>query len=352
MKFIEEQGHAIVQHTTTKISKVKFLLDANDNATSFVSGSWNASSNSVTLWNTNQEPSAKSSGIQKKYQLNVNADVNDIATISQTQFVVGLSNGDINVVSCDSEDKLSKTQTYFAVHNKAASTAVCVVNNEIFSGSDTGTIVRISPTRKTKAISTLSTDLMGVNALTCCTEFQLVSAHTTGQMHLWDTRLSGKSAIAILGRIPAVTTLNDSLTSIGSHPAQPNVIAFGTNSGSVSFIDIRRPDQDLPNLFKICQEAVNLVIFHPVYTKNFFSSSDSGLIHWDASSMLDQPEERDDEDAVDNIWLSGKMWNSIQLKALAEDDPKLISTFDVSQDSIIIGSNTATLMLLNNINFF
>lgn len=78
-------------------------------------------------------------------------------TISQTQFVVGLSNGDINVVSCDSEDKLSKTQTYFAVHNKAASTAVCVVNNEIFSGSDTGTIVRISPTRKTKAISTLST---------------------------------------------------------------------------------------------------------------------------------------------------------------------------------------------------
>ncbi|KAI1732212.1 nucleoporin Nup43 [Ditylenchus destructor] len=317
MKFIEEQGHAIVQHTTNKISKVKFLLDANDNAKSFVSGSWNASSNYVTLWNTNQEPSAKSSGIQKKCQLKVNADVNDIATISQTQFVVGLSNGDINVVSCDSDDKLSNTQTYFAVHNKAASTAVCVVNNEIFSGSDTGTIVRISPTRKAKAISTLSTDLMGVNALSGCTEFQLVSAHTTGQMHLWDTRLGGKSAIAILGRIPmcskAVTTLNDSLTSIGSHPAQPNVIAFGTNSGSVSFIDIRRPDQDLPNLFKICQEAVNHVKFHPVYTKNFFSSSDS---------------------------------------ALAEDDPKLISTFDVSQDSIIIGSNTATLMLLNNINFF
>lgn len=47
-------------------------------------------------------------------------------------------------------------QAYNSVHRRGASTAVIVLNNEIFSGSDTGEIIRIVPNSNTKVVSILS----------------------------------------------------------------------------------------------------------------------------------------------------------------------------------------------------
>jgi hypothetical protein len=58
------------------------------------------------------------------------------------------------------------------------------------------------------------------------------------------------------------------------------------------------------------------------------------------------------EEGHNNVWLSGKVWNNIQLKALVEGDPKLVSCFDVAQNSVVVGSNTASLLLLDNMTFF
>uniref|UniRef100_A0A915D8I8 Nucleoporin Nup43 n=1 Tax=Ditylenchus dipsaci TaxID=166011 RepID=A0A915D8I8_9BILA len=343
MRLNEPQNQCRKQYAGAKISKVTFLANEDHNADYFVSGSWNGDVNSIALWSTSEEPSEDPSGIQQISQLKVEADVNDLFVLSQVQFVAGLSNGDVQVIECQSNGSLVTTKTFPAVHNKAASTAV-----------STGT-------KKGHAVSVLSEDLMGVTCMIPCAHFQLVSGHTTGQIHLWDVRQAARSsgsAMAILGKIPsvskAVTTLNDSVTSIASHPAQPNVLAFGTSSGSISFIDIRQPDQDLPNLLKVCQDSVNQLKFHPVYPSNCFSCSDSGLIHWDASNLGDEPMQDSEESCQNgnNIWLSGKMWNNIQLKALVEEDPKLISTFDVAQNSLVVGSNTANLLLLNNLNFY
>lgn len=51
-----------------------------------------------------------------------------------------------------------------------------------------------------------------------------------------------------------------------------------------------------------------------------------------------------------NIWLSGKVWNSVQLKAIVEENLRFISSFDVARYSIIVGSNTSHLLYLNNLN--
>lgn len=64
----------------------------------------------------------------------------------------------------------------------------------------------------------------------------LLTGHFSGQINLWDVRIqtsanqnkNSLAALEILGKIPnfskAVTTLNDGITSITSHPAQPNVV--------------------------------------------------------------------------------------------------------------------------------
>lgn len=67
----------------------------------------------------------------------------------------------------------------------------------------------------------------------------LLTGHFSGQIHLWDIRIptvdnqnkNSLAAMEILGKIPttskAVTTLNDAITAIASHPAQPNVVIHG-----------------------------------------------------------------------------------------------------------------------------
>jgi len=210
--------------------------------------------------------------------------------------VVGLGNGDVKIIDCllpkSNESRMAKmtiSQNFPSVHGgRASSMSVCVLHNEVFSGSDVGSIARISPEagrRKNRSSSTLATELMAVRCLAPMGANQLVSGHSTGQVHLWDVRQCSPDAdnhCPVISR--AVAPLNDAVTALATHPAQTNVLAFGTNSGSVSFVDIRQPKELFPNLFKISQDPINHLKFHPVYTNNCFSSSESGVIHWDAAS--------------------------------------------------------------------
>jgi len=266
--------------------------------------------------------------------------------------------------------KMNVTQRFPAVHLKASSTAVCVLENQIYSGSDTGEIVRISPTshRKKDQAFVVAADLMSVRCLTPIGNHQMVSGHSTGQIHLWDVRLLDQRRVTSVPRVldsnkgptlsRAVTTLNDAITSLTTHPAQSNVIAFGTNSGSVSFMDVRQPKEIMPNLFKVSQDPINHLKFHPIYANNCFSSSDSGVIHWDASSLhndtladgLDDTSMMEVPGGHTNVWLSGKAWGGIQLRALVEEDPRLISSFDVSLNSLVVGSHTGTLAYVEDMN--
>lgn len=48
------------------------------------------------------------------------------------------------------------------IYRHAASSAICVLNSEIYSGSDTGQIVRIQPeSRASHSVRLFATDLMG-----------------------------------------------------------------------------------------------------------------------------------------------------------------------------------------------
>lgn len=81
------------------------------------------------------------------------------SVISPVQIVAALSNGNVKILDCEAgtnSPRIVTNQTYNAVHRRGASTAVFVLNNEIFSGSDNGEIVRIVPNSGSKVISILS----------------------------------------------------------------------------------------------------------------------------------------------------------------------------------------------------
>jgi hypothetical protein len=102
--------------------------------------------------------------------------------INGQQFVASMSNGDVKIVDCpnangDDNGKMSTIAAYphvhkfiycnlfqliFLIFRQSASRAICVLNDEIFSGSDSGSIVRIHPSgRSSNAIRPFAEDLMG-----------------------------------------------------------------------------------------------------------------------------------------------------------------------------------------------
>uniref|UniRef100_A0A1I8B9Z8 Nucleoporin Nup43 n=1 Tax=Meloidogyne hapla TaxID=6305 RepID=A0A1I8B9Z8_MELHA len=316
-----------------------------------------------------------------------------------------MSNGDVRIINCisnegnsnentDSEiceqqinnqengnkdDLMTTVAIYKNVHKQASSKTICLMENDIYSGSETGQIVRIQPaSRSTHAVRPFADDLMGVTHLRTCDQFLMLSAHSTGQIHLWDVRKRPQSpdfGIEPLNSRP-VTGLNNSITAIATHPTQLNV-GIGTHDGVVSFIDLRQSNEPLPIAFRVSQEPVTEIKFHPLYSNNCFSLSESSLIHWDGTllsreinkTIYSSPNnegingvsdhlesellamEMDEEDERRNIWLSARASTNMQLRVLIEGEPRLLSTFDIVEGALVAGSHTAELILLKGIHF-
>ncbi|KAF7635070.1 hypothetical protein Mgra_00005512 [Meloidogyne graminicola] len=385
-----------------KISKVRFLNDQSEFTGRLVTGSWCTLSQQqqgyLTLWGANKDENLKSDRSfmpKERMPIGNGVDVNDIwyeiyliifkllklkSIVNAQQFLSSMSNGDVRIVNCppnkrndneNNDNEINEQQNnnqenktklmdtiavYKNVHKQAASTTICLMDNEIFSGSETGQIVRIQPaSRSTHAVRPFADDLMGVTHLRTCDQFLMLSAHSTGQIHLWDIRKRPQSpefGIEPLNSRP-VTGLNNSITAVAVHPTQLNVIGIGTYDGVVSFIDIRQSNEPLPIAFRVSQEPVTEIKFHPLYPNNCFSLSESSLIHWDGTMLsreinktiysspnnvamnedceaeLLAMEMEEENDERRNIWLSARTSTSMKLRVLIEGEPRLLSTFDI-----------------------
>nr|CAD2173221.1 unnamed protein product [Meloidogyne enterolobii] len=390
-----------------KISKVRFLADQAEFTGRLVTGSWcsiGQQDGYLTLWNVNKNEGIKndkSFACKERISVGNGVDVNDILVVNSQQFLASMSNGEVRIINCASnegngdentdseigeqqqvddqnkEELMTTVAVYKNVHKQASSKTICLMDNDIFSGSETGQIVRIQPaSRSTHAVRPFADDLMGVTHLRTCDNFLMLSAHSTGQIHLWDVRKRPQSpdfGIEPLNSRP-VTGLNNSITAIATHPTQLHVVGIGTHDGVVSFIDLRQNNEPLPIAFRVSQEPVTEIKFHPLYANNCFSLSESSLIHWDGTvlsreinktiysspnngggdQLLDSEllvMEMDEEDERRNIWLSARASTNMQLRVLIEGEPKLLSTFDIVEGALVGGSHTAELILLKGIHF-
>lgn len=68
--------------------------------------------------------------------------------------------------------------------------------------------------------------LTSVKAMTVCGEYEFVSSHGSGQIHLWDVR-QVNPALALEAPVfsKAVAPLNVQVTALDSHPGQRNVVS-------------------------------------------------------------------------------------------------------------------------------
>ncbi|KAH7694324.1 nucleoporin Nup43-like protein [Aphelenchoides avenae] len=274
----------------SKVSKVKFLCNAEGEAGYFVTGSWDSPKNNVALWTMDSHSDA--GPVERKAQVPVGADVNDICVASETHFVTALDNGEVQAFRVKQPSRtmtsLESVARFTAAHGKFPATAVCVLDEVVVSGGQDGSISKMSMSGSSKHASSVAKELTGVRCLVSSGSHTFASGHNSGQIHLWDIRQ--QESVMAFGSAPvssrAVCPLNEAITTIASHPAQPNVVGYGTQSGEVAFTDIRR--RETPGLLKIAQDPILELKFHPIYSNNCFSVSETSLLHWDATQLTQQ----------------------------------------------------------------
>uniref|UniRef100_A0A914C7A8 Nucleoporin Nup43 n=1 Tax=Acrobeloides nanus TaxID=290746 RepID=A0A914C7A8_9BILA len=355
----------------SKISKVRWTNDTDENVDTFLTGSWNCPENTIVLWQIRREIPVdednllNSAVFVKKVALPVHGDVNDLCVIPNKKAAAALGNGEVVLLDISSKSHLTELNSYKATEKGHAATTVCVLDDIMFVGTEAGAIMRVSLTNFFKP-GFLAKELTTVRCMKSCGPAQFVTGHDTSQLHLWDLRTIDPALIlngtgtAYPTSIRAASSFNDAITALASHPAEPNLLAYGTQSGSVGFFDIRRPESQMPNMLTVATDPINELKFHPIYANNCFSATQNALIHWDASALgkyttrvlTNSMMETDNlEGFRENPWLMANVYSSIQLTEMLEDDLKFISTFDVSPRAIIVGSDSSTLALIENTKF-
>ncbi|KAI6234650.1 hypothetical protein M3Y99_00784100 [Aphelenchoides fujianensis] len=318
-----------------KISKICYAGELQNKVDAYVLGTWNGRVNRVALYNVyfGRAQVKPKDYFHKPAECVVESSVNDVFTAIA---VAGLDNGDV-VLFSTAENKLHKLGAYANVHGTCGSTSLCIVDDELLSGSDNGSIFRMD---------------LGGQAKPSALAMGLTSVKGDGRLrrlrvHLWDVR-QVNPAISFEAPVfsKAVAPLNVQVTALDSHPGQRNVIAFGTSSGSVAFVDIRHYKQPTPSLLKVSQDPVQRVKFHPSFGDNCFALSDEFLLHLDPGAPIDEVTGR----SRANVWLTASSWNLLQINSLIADRPRL-STFDCSPHSLLVGSDTGSLSLITNTHF-
>ncbi|CAD5227729.1 unnamed protein product [Bursaphelenchus xylophilus] len=338
----------------SKVSRVRYLNSMGNNVDVYVSATWDGQKNRLSLLNV-YNGGLDLKDIEYFYKRNdvfVTDSINDVFVEAKNTVVAGLENGTVEVCQVAS-NAISRVNTFHNVHKGFSSTSIVVCDGEIISGSDSGDLMRMDLTGASQP-SVLSTGLSAVHCTTNCGPFEFVSGHGTGQIHLWDLRQVNPTMVT--GETPISSkhtgTLLDAVTAIASHPSQPNVLAFGIQSGSVAFMDIRNTRAPIASFLKLSKFPISDLKFHPSFGGNCFALSNESLLH------LDVMETRHTKTSVPyienrqvNAWLTTSAWNSVDLNTLLSEEPKLLTSFDLSSRSILVSSDTGYMTVLTRMQF-
>ncbi|CAJ0574617.1 unnamed protein product, partial [Mesorhabditis spiculigera] len=277
----------------------------------------------------------------------VDADSSALLVLPHDLVAIGLSDGTLAVADAS---KTSKIDYRFRTKKPltAEITSLCTLGSEsgkAVSGSADGTImvVDLASETATKLASA------GVGAKSMCSisgGTMICVGHMAGRLTLWDTReklMNGGNAR------PTSTILlesnRDSVTSISAHPAQANMFAFSTESGSIGFVDVKANGRAvIVEGISGGEELTEItkVQFHPTHGENLFVSSvDGKLKHYDASRAQVYSFGATLPVADRQVsWLLSSLHDSLRTTEIFPKSGTYPVSFDVLGNSVVAAYNT------------
>ncbi|VDK17638.1 unnamed protein product [Anisakis simplex] len=329
-----------------KISKVRWI-NPEARQKIFVSGTYESADNKLTLWSIPQV-SAGGDSFNRDFQLSVEDDVNDIVNCGSSSIGVALNNGDVLVIDADS-DELNVQQTFRSVHRRCAANAVAAFEQRLVSGGADGSIVLFDLSQNGTASQpfVIASQMSSVRSLVMLTSNLLVSTHLCGRIYLWDLRdCSQSSSLSSSDTAQSImkpslvfhpTDTKSAIMTVAAHPADSQLISFGTEDGIIGFMDTRVTTECMaPISLPFSVGCINEIRFHPSYPDNIYCVSSEGvLIHLDATQQRVLQRQGGGSTSISRI----TPFSNANV-AILMDEPLPLNSIDVCSDGVITGSDS------------
>uniref|UniRef100_A0A915PHC6 Uncharacterized protein n=1 Tax=Setaria digitata TaxID=48799 RepID=A0A915PHC6_9BILA len=321
-----------------KFSRVRWL-DLGGQQMKFLTSTYDSRYKEIAAWSLTEGNAGLTDDIFTcECKLVVDSDINDLLLYNGTLFAVAMNDGSVRLLEYD-EGVIKPMRKYVDVHDSCPCNALCYNNGRIICGSEGGTLICIDLESNSKDI--LSSSMASIRALVSVGQDIFVSAHLDGQICLWDHRVEAESSSRPVFSC-RVTDCFQGTTSLAAHPAEPNLIGFGTEGGGIGFLDTRRSNY-LLNAVAVPFPVGTIweVAFHPVYPSNFYCATGKGhLLHLSVKGFgLSNSISNFNNQSRANAWLSPSVRSGNTNVTALLDSLTSVTTFSVSTNGIITCSD-------------
>uniref|UniRef100_A0A0R3RSX5 WD_REPEATS_REGION domain-containing protein n=1 Tax=Elaeophora elaphi TaxID=1147741 RepID=A0A0R3RSX5_9BILA len=320
------------QFGAAKFSRVRWL-DLGGQQKKFLTSTYDSRNKEIAAWSFVEDAELTDDLFSCECRLIVNTDVNDLLLYNGTKFAAAMNDGSVRLLEYDA-GVIKPIRTYTNMHNDCSCNALCYNNDKIISGGGGGSLISIDLEGNFREVVYLS--MASIRSLASVARDIFVSAHLDGQICLWDLRVEAKSSRPVFSC--RVTDCFQGTTSLAAHPAEPNVIGFGTEDGGIGFLDTRQSNY-LLNAIAVSFPVGTVweVAFHPVYPSNFYCATGKGyLLHLNAKgSALSNSISNLNSQSRANVWLSPSVRSGNANVTALIDCLTSVNTFNVSTNGII-----------------
>ncbi|VIO91070.1 Uncharacterized protein BM_BM9873 [Brugia malayi] len=324
------------QFGAAKFSRVRWL-NLGGQQKKFLTSTYDFRNKEIAAWSLVEDAKVTDDLFSCECRLMVDADVNDLLLYDGMKFAAAMNDGSVKLLEYD-EGVIKPMKKYTDVHGGCPCNALCCNSGKIICGGEGGSLVGIDLDGNAKEVVSLS--MASIRSLASVARDIFVSAHLDGQVCLWDLRGEAESSRPVFSC--RVTDCFQGTTSVAAHPAEPNLVGFGTEDGGIGFLDTRR-SSCLLNVVAVSFPVGTVweVAFHPVYPSNFYCATGKGhLLHLSVKgSGLSSSISNFNSQSRANAWLSPSVRSGNASVTALIDCLTSVSTFSVSTNGIIACSD-------------
>uniref|UniRef100_A0A1A9W3I3 Uncharacterized protein n=1 Tax=Glossina brevipalpis TaxID=37001 RepID=A0A1A9W3I3_9MUSC len=336
-----------------KISKLRWLSEYLKESDSFLSGSYDMPNCFIRMWRLqkNQHDDSYNEYVPKcTDKSRLRGDVTGMEMITEDTVVVSCSDGKLTLFKIKrgfEEDTIQQKAQTGLLHrtningNSAPCTGLSVCGNEIASVGEDGRLNIVDSQNSLAICRSIEADSCSLLCVLYSNPQELLTANRMGIIRMYDIRSPMEPTAAFMASCEDDMRSNY-VSSLAAHSSQSHIILAGSEEGSITVWDLRKPGNPASYL-SAHNSPITEIRFHRSDPSTLLTAAESGeLWRWAQFSSSEA-------DKLDNInpWLSGERTkNRIAVSCLITDLRKSVNTFDSQNSKTICGGDTEALHLV------
>ncbi|XP_067946801.1 nucleoporin Nup43-like [Watersipora subatra] len=342
-----------------KISRVKFT-DASIEATTFLSGTYDAHSNSVDFWSINSQEDEDGEAMSVIDNLSKIPHRGDVTGLDYNKGLAAASSskGHVSLYKMDklaADSRLNSLHCWESLHifksgNASPCTDLAIEDNIATCGED-GTIHILDTTKPAPIRSLVDCDSTSLTSILWVTQQCVAVVNTCGQLKVFDIRQNEARPIqtfVLSGEINALNCLE-------KHPSQHHLVATGSYNGMLGIYDLRQDKVPVTVLEGHQGSSITDIKFHPRSPDSLFSSAADGSVwQWNGGRRSMRP--GGDIDGPSAWFLADAAKHRIEVIELSSATPQAsimsnfeVNSLDVSNNTLVCGTDNGAICIFNNL---